>query len=554
MLKKKLTISLCFSLFLLSSAFAPCTFAASVETVGDLDVNGWIWSKSGGFKFPDGSTLATAGLNGLLFNVGFVVDNSGSNAGNLTSGAIKFGAGNGATGEGIASQRIGSGNVNGLDFYTNSTARISIANGTGYVGIGTRTPTFPLDVRLVRSFTHARFGVTSYPLFLMANMPQIGFNAYYDAGFKYGSSGYAGYLGFGQDITGGFTFATAPSGAADAAITRTVRMAITNEGRVGIGTISPSQSLDVAGNINASGALTGHDGYFTSSLNLDQGDTNNGVLNGAVLTFGNGSGEGIASKRTATGNQYGLDFYTNFGKRMSISQAGRVGIGSDPAAITGLLVAGDTGSYNGISVTNPYEDGNGIRAQADNGSTAWAVAGISSEGYGIYGSTTSGYAGYFSGRVNVSGTLTKSGGSFRIDHPLDPANKYLSHSFVESPDMKNIYDGIAVLDANGEAVVDLPDWFQALNRDFRYQLTAVGAPGPDLHIAKEVTNNSFRIAGGKANGKVSWQVTGIRQDAWANAHRIPVEEAKPAAEAGSYLHPGLFGQPETKGVHQLLKK
>jgi hypothetical protein len=44
---------------------------------------------------------------------------------------------------------------------------------------------------------------------------------------------------------------------------------------------------------------------------------------------------------------------------------------------------------------------------------------------------------------------------FRIDHPLDPANKYLNHSAVESPDMKNIYDGVVTLDADGEAVVEL---------------------------------------------------------------------------------------------------
>jgi hypothetical protein len=334
MLKKKMTLSLCFSLFLLSSAIAPCTFAASVETDGDLKVNGWIWSNSGGFKFPDGTTWTTGSMSGLLFNVGFVVDNSNSNPGDMSMGAIKFGTG--ATGEGIASQRIGSGNVNGLDLYTNSTARLSIANN-GYVGIGTRTPTFPLDVRLNRSFTHARFGITAHPLFIMANEPQIGFNAYYDSTYKYGSSGYAGYLGFGQDINGGFSFATAPSGTADAAITRTVRMAITNDGKVGIGTTAPSQLLDVTGNINssgnvtagnitASGGLTGHDGYFTGSLNLDQGNNNNGGLSGAVLTFGNGSGEGIASKRTATGNQFGLDFYTGFNNRMSITNGGDVNI------------------------------------------------------------------------------------------------------------------------------------------------------------------------------------------------------------------------------------
>jgi hypothetical protein len=157
-------------------------------------------------------------------------------------------------------------------------------------------------------------------------------------------------------------------------------------------------------------------------------------------------------------------------------------------------------------------------------------------------------AGYFAGAVDVVGTLFKSAGSFKIDHPLDPANKYLLHSFVESPDTKNVYDGVAVMDANGEAWVDLPEWFETLNSDFRYQLTAIGASAPGLYIAEEISGNRFKIAGGKPGGKVSWQVTGIRQDAFAKAHRLPVEEEKPEAEKGFYLHPELFGQPKEKGI------
>ena len=153
-----------------------------------------------------------------------------------------------------------------------------------------------------------------------------------------------------------------------------------------------------------------------------------------------------------------------------------------------------------------------------------------------------------SGNVNVIGTLSKSAGGFKIDHPLDPANKYLTHSFVESPDMMNIYNGVVTLDGNGEAWVGLPDWFDALNKEFRYQLTAIGGPLPNLHIATEVSKSRFKIAGGKSGGKVSWQVTGIRHDAYAQAHRLPVEEAKAKEDRGFYLHPDLFKQPEEKGI------
>jgi hypothetical protein len=154
---------------------------------------------------------------------------------------------------------------------------------------------------------------------------------------------------------------------------------------------------------------------------------------------------------------------------------------------------------------------------------------------GVHGVGIGGLAARFAGDVEVTGTLTKGGGAFRIDHPLDPTNKYLSHSFVESPDMKNIYDGVAILDECGKADVKLPAWFEPLNRDFRYQLTAIGCPAPNLHIAEEAASNRFRIAGGEPHMKVSWMITGIRQDAWANAHRIPVESAKPEKERGTYL-------------------
>jgi hypothetical protein len=153
-----------------------------------------------------------------------------------------------------------------------------------------------------------------------------------------------------------------------------------------------------------------------------------------------------------------------------------------------------------------------------------------------------GWAGVFDGDVDVSGILFKGGGAFRIDHPLDPENKYLAHSFVESPDMKNIYDGVAVFDEAGVAVVTLPDWFEALNGDFRYQLTPMGAAFVP-YVAEEIAGNQFKVGGGIPGKMVSWQVTGIRHDAFANANRIQVEELKPDAAAGTYLHPEAFGKP-----------
>ncbi|HZP85618.1 MAG TPA: hypothetical protein VFB54_02285 [Burkholderiales bacterium] len=153
-----------------------------------------------------------------------------------------------------------------------------------------------------------------------------------------------------------------------------------------------------------------------------------------------------------------------------------------------------------------------------------------------------GYAAVFFGHVRVVGTLTIEGNlekptaSFKIDHPLDPANKCLYHSVVESSEMKNVYDGVVTLDRKGEAVVVLPEWFEALNGDFRYQLTAVGAASPNLHIAAEIAGGRFKIAGGQPRGKVCWQVTGVRCDPYSIEHRLPVEAEKSPQEKGKALY------------------
>ena len=155
------------------------------------------------------------------------------------------------------------------------------------------------------------------------------------------------------------------------------------------------------------------------------------------------------------------------------------------------------------------------------------------------------------GNLSIVYNLSKGSGSFVIDHPLDPLNKLLYHFFVESPDMKNIYDGVAELDGNGEAVIELPGYFLALNSDFRYLATAMGQPMPNLHLKKEVRPRwwgwfgtpVFKISGGAPNGKVSWQVTGVRKDLFAKENPIRVEVEKgpnEMVEKGEYLYPELY--------------
>ena len=206
----------------------------------------------------------------------------------------------------------------------------------------------------------------------------------------------------------------------------------------------------------------------------------------------------------------------------------------DGGGVYGHSTAGASGVKGESDGTNC----NGVIGEADNGQYA----------YGVWGLSTGGYAGYFSGNVHVNGTLSKSAGGFKIDHPLDPENKYLYHAFVESPDMMNIYNGNVLLDGAGEAVVELPTYFEALNQDFRYQLTPVGAPAPNLYVAEKVSGNHFRIAGGAPGMEVSWQVTGVRKDAYAQAHRIEPEVAKEAENRGRYLNPRELGRPEEMGI------
>jgi hypothetical protein len=151
------------------------------------------------------------------------------------------------------------------------------------------------------------------------------------------------------------------------------------------------------------------------------------------------------------------------------------------------------------------------------------------------------------GTVNVNGTFTAGDKKFKIDHPLDPANKYLYHTSVESSEMMNIYTGNVTTDGSGLATVQLPDWFEALNTDFRYQLTAIGQFAQAI-VASEISQHQFSIRTDKPNVKVSWQVTGVRHDAFANANQIPVEVEKAAADRGRYLYPEAFGQPATARI------
>jgi hypothetical protein len=222
---------------------------------------------------------------------------------------------------------------------------------------------------------------------------------------------------------------------------------------------------------------------------------------------------------------------------------------------TGVLGSGD---QRGAGVWGGSHRGNGVVGQTNAVTqegghiSSAAVLGINTEtGPGVYAKSARGLALVAEGdSVVFNGDFGVQNGrkNFKIDHPLDPKTRYLSHTCVESSEMKNVYDGVAQLDADGTASVDLPEWFEALNEDFRYQLTAVGQAAPNLHVAEEIYENRFKIGGGEEGMKVCWQVTGSRKDPWAAANPFEVEEEKPQEERGRYLEPSLYGAPEEQSV------
>jgi trimeric autotransporter adhesin len=372
------------------------------------------------------------------------------------------------------------------------------------------------------------------------------------------------------------------------------RIRVAPNGNVGVGTIVPAQKLSVAGTIEStSGGFKFPDGTTQTT-----GALTSVAAGGGILVSG-GSTPTISANFAGTGGDFGTltsvarGNHTHDGRYLALTGgtlSGGIAVNAGAAAYAGLFagrIAVANTSGDAVEITQIAGAGNGIdvltssvnagilaetlstdysTAVAGIGDAAnatgvagwstagWGVLGSSSSGVGVYGyADPAGWAGVFNGdalvlnNLYVDGNVFKGGGAFKIDHPLDPEHKYLSHSFVESPDMKNIYDGVAVLDQSGEALITLPEWFQALNRDYRYQLTSIGAHMP-LYVAEELSENRFKIAGGVRGKKVSWQITGIRQDAYANAHRIVVEEPKAADEQGQYLHPEAFNEPRTKRV------
>ena len=487
--------------------------------------------------------------------VGVTQNGTGNGVAATTSSTTKFAAGI----SGVATATTGQ--VFGVSGSTNS----ATTNATGVAGSEGAT-------------TGVVFGVTGFASSSTANAAGIhGFEAA-ATGQVFGVSGSTnsttanatGVSGFEGAATGqvfGVAGSTNSTGSGSAGVSG-FNGATTGKvfGVVGSTNSKTNFSVGVSGFEGATtGQVVGVSGGTNSTTNFATGVAGfEGATTGQVFGVSGGTNSttngaaGVNGFENATsGNVYGVaGFSRSPGGAATLGQAN-----ATSGTATGVL--GSTVSSNGIGVfgvSSATSGGKGVQGQTEStagvgvagmfvahGGTGLILEGLSGSAFTNEFSVDASGNGFFAGNLNVKGTLTKGSGSFKIDHPLDPANRYLSHSFVESPDMMNVYNGNVTTDKHGLATVVLPDYFEALNGDSRYQLTVMGRFAQAI-VAQKIVHNRFVIRTSKPRVEVSWQVTGIRHDAYANAYRIPVEEQKPVQEQGRYLHPELFGASPEQAI------
>ncbi len=305
------------------------------------------------------------------------------------------------------------------------------------------------------------------------------------------------------------------------------------------------------------------------------------TVSGDALYIGNtGSGRAIQASsgadtalwaHSSTGN--GVDARSDLGVALVATSNGHDGIhgissGAEKSGVYGVNsqysgygVAGrngNTGAWGALGRQNSGVWGEGSAGGNFTGQGTGVFAeSTEDESYGIlaYSPGNNSLAGYFLGDAQIDGTLDVGGTkNFKIDHPLDPTGSYLVHAAVESSEVLNQYSGTVVLDEGGKATVEFDLWFGEINTDFRYQLTAVGAAAPDLHVAQEIADNRFEIAGGPPGLKVSWQITARRNDGYMRHNPFQVEKPKIGIEVGTFLCPECHDEPESSSTRTAIVK
>jgi hypothetical protein len=316
--------------------------------------------------------------------------------------------------------------------------------------------------------------------------------------------------------------------------------------RLGIGTPAPTHAVHVAANSGIrqnSLYVGGGAGWSSLSYNAFHNETNQSWV------FPDPARPAVTLEMDDSSNVPRFQVFStttsapqSFQFRFGID--GNTGVVTVPGTLAaGVLSASSTGSNTAVNAS--AANGHAICASCTSTTAALIAVNNTGGGAGPALATigTSSLVGAVSvtGDMSVSGTLRAGAKQFVIDHPLDPENQVLAHASVESDERAVVYSGNVTCGPDGTATVRLPDWLEALATDFRYQLTCIGGHA-DVYIAETVRDNAFGIAGGSDGLQVSWQLTGVRQDAWARTHDLVVEDEKPPAERGFYEHPEAYGK------------
>jgi len=373
------------------------------------------------------------------------------------------------------------------------------------------------------------------------------------ATLAFSASAHAAYLSLGTSNTSNATTTLTGNPAAPELLVRNTNGSSANAfGLYGLLTAtSPTvNAVAVRGHNSATNGL----GYGVSGSHAGAGIGVNGSSPRGIGVRGQStSGIGVSASTNSTAANASALLATVTPTSPGVNSMAVRGINNGTGS-NGFGVFGYQGG-SGYGVVGQAAGGYGVSGQGAIGvfgssPNVTGVEGFSPSGTGVYGQTTTRLAGFFSGNVYLTHTLTKGGGAFRIDHPLHPAHTYLQHSFVESPDMMDVYNGNTRTDARGFATVHMPRWFQALNRTFRYQLTVIDRAHWTARAAiwTKIAQNRFTIRTDQPHVQVSWQVTGIRHDRFANANRIKVVLPKAKKDQGKYLHPQLYGKPQSQAI------
>ncbi len=317
------------------------------------------------------------------------------------------------------------------------------------------------------------------------------------------------------------------------------RLITADAGAVEITSATPSAITLRSAHTNSGVAILTETTSAANTFSTVQSSTNsNSTIASAIIGNSSGAAWGVSGQvlntATAQAAVYGSNLRTNGGH-------GVYGIG-----VNGVV--GETNYSQGMAIYGENFDaiaplGNGI--------------GTAGRGYyGIVGEDM--YAGAVGGAYGVlsNGDLGATGvKTFIIDHPSDPENKNLRHFSAESNEVLNIYRGNAVFDANGEAIIELPDYYDAINKNPSYNLTPVGGYA-QLYIKEEISEGKFVIGGGTAGLKVSWTIYAERNDAYLQQHpeKRAVEVDKREGQKGRYFMPELYDQPAEKAIFERSEK